>query len=141
MKRFLSIAGIGIIVVLFATCKGDYDNKIIGNWKQIPFTNPETATEIKYWQFYAGDRLEIVTINADSEPVDTMIFSYYIDKSTLDILDGPGGNGEYLPAAGDYRGQYWVDELNKKYFKISKRKHPDGSTDGAYLRVEMAKAN
>lgn len=118
----------------FIGCRNKEDQKLVGTWKEIPFVKPEEAPEINMWSFYSGDALEIESTNQTGE-VDTVIYTYDIDGSTLKIF----GEGAYSPASGDVRGEYWVDELDDKYLKMTKRKHPDGSTDAAFLRKELVK--
>ena len=135
MKDFLKAGIILLFVALIGGCRGDQQNKLIGNWEQIPFTKPDTVKI--FWQFYAGDALIKYTVVNDKK-LDSIHYSYNIDGSTFDIFKGTD-NPEYLPSAGDPRGQYWVDKLSDSNFKITKRKHPDGSTDAVYLRIEMVK--
>ncbi len=136
-----------IIIVLilaftipFIGCRNKEDQKLVGTWKEIPFVKPEEALEIKIWSFYAGDALEIESTSQAGE-VDTLLYTYNIDGSTLKIF----GDGVYGPATGDVRGEYWVDALDKEFLKMTKRKHPSdtaywgGSTDGAFLRIELVK--
>lgn len=118
--------------IFFVGCRGDQQAKIIGKWKEIPFTEP-TNTE-KHWLFYSGDALTIYTVE-DSVEVDSTFYLYDIEANTFEVV----GEGPYLNAAADPRGEYEVDELTDKYFKITKKKHPDGTTNGAYLRIEMVK--
>ncbi len=122
------------ITIPFIGCRNKEDQKLVGVWKEIPFVKPEDAPEIKLWNFYAGDALEIESTSQEGE-VDTVQYTYDIDGSTLKIF----GDDPYGPATGDVRGEYWVDVLDKEYLKMTKRKHPDGSTDGAFLRKELVK--
>ena len=57
MKTLKIIIPFIAVLLCFATCKIDRQDKMIGLWKQIPFTDPDSC-EIKYWLFYAGDILE-----------------------------------------------------------------------------------
>lgn len=120
--------------LLFIGCRNNEDQKLIGVWKEIPFVDPNDAPNTKLWSFYAGDALEIEITSTTGE-VDTLVYSYGIDGNTMNIF----GDAPYAPAAGDVRGEYWVDVLDKEFLKMTKRKHPDGSTDGAFLRKELVK--
>lgn len=57
------------IALCFATCKIDRQDKLVGVWRQVPFTDPDSITTITYWTFYAGDVLEVFTIETDSSKV------------------------------------------------------------------------
>jgi len=57
------------IALCFATCKIDRQDKLVGVWRQVPFTDPDSITAITYWTFYAGDVLEVFTIETDSSKV------------------------------------------------------------------------
>ncbi len=135
MKNILGTIIVLLFVVLFGSCRGDQQNKLIGSWEQIPFAEPDTNKIV--WHFYAGDAVVIYNVIRE-EKTDSIHYSYNIDGTIFDVFEG-ANNPKYLPSAGDPRGQYWVDELSDSNFKITKRKHPDGSTDGVYLRFEMVK--
>ena len=141
MKRNLFQFSIIALLLVFAGCRGNQQSKLIGVWENIPFTEP---TEVKkYWQFYAGDLLEIYQVDESAAIPDTILknkYQYEISASVFNVFPPDGeDNSTYGTAAGDPRGEYIVDELNDEYFKITKQKHPDGSTGAAYLRIEMVK--
>ena len=134
MKKFFGILIlIATVAVIISGCRGSQQNKLIGTWKQIPFTKPTGSETL--WEFYAGDALVVSNYDTAGVFMDSISYTYSIDRSTFDVF----GDGTYLPGAGDPRGEFWVDELTDTNFKITKRKHPDGSTDGAYLRLEFVK--
>lgn len=209
MKRFFVIISFVIVAVSFATCKIDRQNKLIGEWKQVSFDNPEYSDTI-YWTFYAGDILEIRTykgktkpkkevvdttkvtpptpidttsnadttaiakmynrgyrlyadsmvvdsVAVDSVQVDTTpkpnvqptrpsesngvlkVYTYTTEGKDLNIF-GEFGDDDYIIGSADIRGKYWMDEIKKgKRLKIARRKHPDGSEGGAFLRIELVK--
>lgn len=136
MKKSYLIIPFLFFVILISSCRGDQQNKLIGNWEQILFTDPETTTTKIYWQFYAGDALTIYRDNGVD--VDSLQYTYNVEGSIFDVFDGVD-NPSYAPAARDARGQYWVDALSDGEFKATKRKHPDGTTDAVYMRVELVK--
>lgn len=53
------------VALCFATCKIDRQDKLVGIWRQVPFTDPDSVSTITYWTFYAGDVLEVFTIETD----------------------------------------------------------------------------
>ena len=124
MKRNLIIASAIITLAVVAGCRGSQQNKLIGIWEKIPFSEP--TSQSTYWQFFAGEALWVFDLDTTISATDTLNLIIF-------------GEGDYGTAAGDPRGEYWVDELNNDYFKVTKRKHPDGTTDAAYLRIELAK--
>jgi hypothetical protein len=130
-----------ILVVVFTSCRGSQQTKLISIWEQMTFREP---TDIKtYWQFYAGDLLEIYQLDESKTPADTLsikTYQYDIDGISFNIFPPDGeDNSNYGKATGDVRGEYWVDELSSDYFKATRIKHPDGSTEAAYLRIELVK--
>lgn len=129
------------LVVFFTSCRGSQQSKLISIWEQMTFREP---TDIKtYWQFYAGDLLEIYRLDHSQTPADTLsikTYQYDIDGISFNIFSPPGDdNTNYGTATGDPRGEYWVDELSSDSFKATRIKHPDGSTEAAYLRLELVK--
>ncbi len=137
MKNII-IVFILVFTIPFIGCRNKEDQKLVGTWKEIPFIRPEEAPEIIIWSFYAGDALKIAKTSQSTGEVDSILFRYDIGGSTLKIFTG-SGEDEYLPVAGDQCGEYWVDVLDDEYLKMTKRKHPDGSTDAAFLRKELVK--
>jgi hypothetical protein len=63
MKKISIILPFVIIALCFANCKINRQDKLIGSWKVVPFTDPDSATNVKYWIFYAGDRLEVYSLS------------------------------------------------------------------------------
>ncbi len=63
MKKLSIILPFVIIALCFANCKINRQDKLIGSWKVVPFTDPDSATNIKYWIFFAGDRLEVYSVS------------------------------------------------------------------------------
>jgi len=132
------------VALCFGACKIDRQDKMIGEWKQIPFKNPDSC-DIKYWRFYAGDILETYEVKLDSfgERTDTTpvsIYTYYTEGKKLTISDESGDNSDYIPGSNDIRGVYWLDELKKKKrMKMTRREDPKGVKEGAFLRIELVK--
>lgn len=129
------------LVLIVAGCRGGQQTKLIGVWESIPFTEPNDFHT--YWQFYSGDLLEVYRVDASGATPDTLTktgYQYEISGNVFSIFaaDTASATG-YSPGAADPRGEYWVDELSKTNFKVTKRKNPDGSTQSAYLRVELVK--
>lgn len=134
MKKGLILAIIGLSVI-FVNCRGK-DDLLVGTWKEVIFKPEETLTETNEWIFYAGDALIVMTQKKDSNKLDSVTYTYSMTgKNSLTIY----GDWDYSPAVGDIRGEYWVDVLKKKSLKMTKRKHPDGSKDGVYIRKEFVK--
>lgn len=136
MKIAIKLSVSFLMVALLWSCRGDQQNKLIGRWEQISFYDPETVTEDKIWEFTAGEVLNIYSV-VDEVIVDSIQYNYDITGSEFQVvsIDETG----YAPAARDPRGTYWVDELTKSNFKITKRKHPDGTTEAVYMRLELVK--
>jgi len=141
MKNFIVILVLGASL-LVAGCRGKKEEKLIGEWKQIPFVDPTTVSYFNYWTFYPGDALVIKKDYIEGgTPSDSTQYTYDLDGSKLRIF----GDWGYAPAAGDPRGEYWIDQLNDDYLKMTKRKHPadtaewGGSEAGAFLRIELVR--
>ncbi|MFA6400530.1 MAG: hypothetical protein WCX31_02740 [Salinivirgaceae bacterium] len=142
MKKIPFITFLLLLIALLFSCRGSQQDKLLGDWERIPFTEP---TEIKnYWRFYSGSAIEIFTLDNGVLYGDTLKYTYSIDGKTFSIF----GDGGYDAAAGDIRGKYWVDELSDSYLKLTKTDHPvdpSGNNWGdtvkvyAYIRIELAK--
>ena len=63
MKKLSIILPFVIIALCFANCKINRQDKLIGSWKVVPFTDPDSAVSETYWTFYAGDLLEVYTLS------------------------------------------------------------------------------
>ena len=118
MKTLTIIIPFVAVLLCFATCKIDRQDKMIGLWKQIPFTAPDSC-EIKYWLFYAGDILETYVVGLDSvgERTDTLStnqYTYYTEGKTLVISSTTGDDDDFVVGSKDIRGTYWIDELKKR---------------------------
>lgn len=67
MKKLSIILPFVIIALCFANCKINRQDKLIGSWKVVPFTDPDSSATTTYWIFFAGDRLEVYSVsNTDS---------------------------------------------------------------------------
>ncbi len=133
----ISIAIILVISVSFLfSCRTNQQSNLVGTWKYIPHTEPDTSA-VRLWSFFASGELEIEDISEQ----DTLlrIYSYNIEGSELNIYGDESVLGPYHPNPNEYRGKYWVNVLDKSYCKIEKTEHGDGSDGNAYLRVEMVK--
>ena len=142
MKRLFYFSSI-ITLIFITACSKNNEDKMIGTWKQIPFYNPDSVEYINYWLFYAGGRLEVTSVFKNGTSVIDSSHTYDVNKNTFAIL----GPGDYVPDAGDIRGTYWIDELNKKFLKVTKREHPsdpniykpDSTSSSPYMRIEFVK--
>ncbi len=147
MKRTSIFLSFIAIAICFASCKIDRQDKLVGYWKQIPFTDPDSSRTFTYWTFYAGDILELYEINntdtayAQGDTLSKRTFTYTTQGKELNIFsEGRENDDDYIIGSGDIRGKYWMDEIKKgKRLKIVKRKHPNGSSDGVYSRIELVK--
>lgn len=63
MKKLSIILSFIVIAMCFATCKINRQDKLIGYWKLVPFTDPDSAVSETYWVFYAGDLLEVYSLS------------------------------------------------------------------------------
>lgn len=143
MKNFIIVLVFGLSL-LSVGCMKKKEEKLIGEWKQIPFTDPDSVISFNFWTFYAGDALIIKDSIIGDTLLESVQYTYDIDGSKLRIF----GDWAYGPDAGDPRGEYWVDQLSDDYLKMTKRKHPSnindtawwsGSEDRAFLRIELVK--
>lgn len=133
----LTIAIVLVLVASFTySCRTNQQNKLIGTWKYIPHTKPDSST-VRIWIFYSGSELEVVDLVDSDSTIRT--YSYSIEGSELNIFGDDTDLGPYLPSPNEYRGKYWVDDLNKEVLKIEKTEHGDGSDGNAYLRVDLVK--
>lgn len=140
MKNFIIVLAFGFSLLAIG-CRGKKEEKLVGEWKQIPFVDPETVTSYNFWIFYPGDALIIKDSVIEGDLIESIQYTYDLDGSKLRIF----GDWGYAPAAGDPRGEYWIDQLNDDYLKMTKRKHPadtawwGGSEEGAFLRIELVR--
>ena len=94
MKKLSIILPFVIIALCFANCKINRQDKLIGSWKVVPFTDPDSALSVSYWIFFAGDRLEVYSVsNVDSlknhpEPTEEAVkkSSNNVEKSDSAII-------------------------------------------------------
>ncbi len=139
MQKYYIPLVLFVLVLFMAGCRGRQQSKLIGTWKLIPHENPETQpTQI--WDFYDGDKLEVTTTYLNGSDT-TIVYAYVIDGTKFSIYN-PASDPErpYYESQLDIRGDYWVDELEKANFKVTKRTNPLGVTGGSvYLRVELVK--
>jgi len=116
-----------LFIVLLASCRGDEQNKLIGTWEYISHSEPDTTK--LYWQFYAGDALNLYRVGPNNELIgDTISYTYSIESSSLNIYSVSGSNG-------DLSGEYWVERLKGDEFKATKQK--DANDLNVYERVEL----
>ncbi len=134
MKPFFRIITIITLLVL-VSCR-DKSEYLVGTWKQIPFTNPDSVRYKHSWKFYAGDALEVTTLDVKTGKDTTIKYTYSLARKEFSITNN---EFEYVTGNGDIRGEYYVDELNKKRFKIRKTTHPGEKKGGAYARKEFVK--
>lgn len=141
MKKSIFFLFAIISVAMLFGCRGSQQNRLVGYWKQVPFTNPETTSQTYYWQFYAGSGA-VRERYIDNVLEDSVSYTYSIDGSVLSIFAATTEQEEaYLPSSGEPLGEFWVDVLTNEKLKATRRKHSDGSEDAAFLRIEMVKVN
>lgn len=126
-----------VLVILVSGCRGDDQNKLIGEWKYISHYEPGDTSI--YWQFYAGDALTIYALDENRDIVgDTIKFTYSIEASVFNIYSGISGEGGNIDADfGDPRGEYNVELLKDNDFHILKQK--DDTDNYVYVRIELVK--
>ena len=122
-----------IFSVLFTGCQKKKERLLIGQWKLVPETKPDTSNYIR-WTFFDGDRLEIVpVINSDTS--DVKIRTYHLQSETLKyFINVTGDEGEFTED-----GKYRIDELTKKVLHLQRVEFTDGTATAAYLRREFVK--
>ncbi len=138
MKNIFTFFTLIILVTLVLSCRDTEQSKLIGIWKRVLPTEPDT-TLTEYWKFYEGDKLEVIF---KQNNIDSIVeYSYVIKSSDFSIYNPiSDANRPYHEAQRDIRGDYWVDELNKENYKITKRANPLGEQGGfVYLRIELIK--
>lgn len=119
----------------FIGCRSNDQEKLIGIWDEIPFTNPAESTHETEWIFYSGDRLEVQTTAIESSEDSTVYkYTYAIDGSKLRVFNEIK---EDTIASGPHGGEFWVQELGDEYMKITKEKSLSG--DYAFERFEFVK--
>ncbi len=163
MKRLSVILAFVAVAVCFSSCKINRQDKMIGYWKQVPFSDPDSIQTARFWTFYDGDVLEVIDVKpkADSsssgvsygpmpktkedlnncDTIQKLQYTYTTDGKELSIFM-PGEESDYLYIVGSPSicGEYWLDELKKgKRMKMVRRKQPGGIKGGAYLRIELVK--
>lgn len=141
MKTLFRVSAYFILVVLIGACHGSQQEKLIGTWEQIPWNDPKNTSQQVLWKFYAGDLLTVYKVE-DEVIIDSMFYTYEVSGSDFGIYsytEEEGYDYTYLPGARDIRGSYWIDHLSDSNFKTTKIKHPDGTTDAVYLRIELVK--
>ncbi len=139
MKKYYIFTIIIAVFVALAACRGNQQSKLIGSWKRVYHTNPD-STETSIWDFYDGDKLEVTTTSLSG--ADTIIeYAYVIDGKNFSIFTPSSNpNWPYYEGQQDIRGEYWVDELEKSNFKVTKRSNPLGESGGVvYIRIELVK--
>ena len=134
MKRIFYILSFSAII-LFSSCRGDDQNKLVGVWEYISHYEPDSVKV--YFQFYAGDALEIYKTSNSQPAGDTLKLTYSIASSTFNIYNGLSESSGSIPGLHDPRGEYWVEVLKDDEFKATKQK--DLNENSAYLRLEMIK--
>ena len=134
MKKAFYILSV-LIIVLFSGCRGDQQETLIGSWEQISHYEP-TGTRV-FWQFYAGDALNLYIVDADNQLIgDTIKYTYGIESSTFNIFPGINNEGS-ISDVRDPSGEYWVEIIKNDEFKATKQL--DGNGNNAYSRVELIK--
>lgn len=136
MKKVLVYIFIVSVVFVIAGCRGSQKNKIVGYWEEVSYYEPGANTT--FWQFYSGTSLVITSYN-NGVLTDSSEFEYDIDGAVFSVFSLTGDDSDYTVASPDERGEFWIDVLNDESFKITKTKHPDGSTDAVYMRRELIK--
>lgn len=167
MKRLSVILAFVAVAVCFSSCKINRQDKMIGYWKQVPFSDPDSVETMKFWTFYDGDVLEVVTVKPKTDStqngqlasylpgsmpktkedlnncdtVELTQFTYTTEGKELSIfLPGEDSDSKYIVGSHSICGEYWLDELKKgKRMKMVRRRQPGGEKGGAYLRIELVK--
>ncbi len=167
MKRLSVILAFVAVAVSFSSCKINRQDKMIGYWRQVSFSDPDSVETVKFWTFYDGDVLEIVTVKPktdstkngqlasylpasmpktkedlnDCDTVQIIQYTYTTEGKELSIfMPGEDADKQYIVGSHSICGEYWLDELKKgKRMKMVRRKQPGGEKGGAYLRIELVK--
>ena len=131
MKKISIILSFVAIALCFATCKINRQDKLIGYWRVIPFTDPDSATSISYWIFYAGDRLEVYSISS----VDSL--GNHADMSEIavkpvDNKDVKSDSAIFASLSAHKRGVLPGDTIRFEVLSYN--------TDGKIINIEMADA-
>lgn len=165
MKRLSIILAFVAVAVCFSSCKINRQDKMIGYWRQVSFSDPDSVEFVKFWTFYDGDVLVVMSVKPktdstsngqlasnismpktkeDLENCDTVQliqYTYTTDGKELSIfMPGEESDSQYIVGSHSICGEYWLDELKKgKRMKMVRRRQPGGEKGGAYLRIELVK--
>lgn len=131
MKKISIILSFVVIALCFANCKINRQDKLIGYWKVVPFTDPDSATTVTYWIFYAGDRLEVYNIST----VDSL--GNHTDVSELTSIQAQANTKEaksdstiFASLSARNRGVIAGDTVKFSVFSYN--------TDGKIINIQMA---
>lgn len=119
-----------ILLVAFSSCKKKKEVKLVGQWEVIPMTVQPETYQYK-WVFYDDGRLEVT--NYETTQVSC---EYTLDQKFPKFYISITG-GEYN--GGDYNGIWRIDELTNDILKICREEDGEGSSVGAFLRLEFLK--
>jgi hypothetical protein len=135
MKRFLILALVFSLFLVFNSCQKKKEDKILGNWKYVYLQN--IGNKEQTW-YFTDNKKFIITIQDSIIYNDTAEWSLstnLLSPATFKIINLKKINGESI------NGTYEVLTLNKKYFIIQRTILENGSTKGAFNRMEFVKSN
>ncbi|NSW45727.1 MAG: hypothetical protein HPY79_07940 [Bacteroidales bacterium] len=120
-----------ILAFLFLACKKQTEKKLIGTWHYYYLTASDTGIT-QLWTFNNPDQVIRVIYRFDSLFYDTG--SWVIDKEFLEPT--------FITFKGldsIYDGKYQILKLNKEFLFLQRSQLPNGSSNGAFLRLEFAR--
>jgi len=128
MNKWLLIIS---LILIFGSCKKQTEKKLIGTWHYYYLTSSDTG-KIQLWTFNNPDQVIRVVYRYDSLFYDTG--SWSVDKEFLEP--------RYVTFKGldsIYDGKYQILKLNKKFLFLQRTQLLNGSSNGAFLRLEFAR--
>lgn len=136
MKRInIYIVIFFVLVAFFSGCKKKED-KILGTWKYI-YISTSDINKVQIWTFNE-DKSLIRTIS--DTLADTAIWS--VDKEIFNnarlVISNSNDN---LDGTGSVNGTYEMLTLNRKYLIVQRFLLSNGSSEGAFKRLEFKKSN
>ncbi|HOU98591.1 MAG TPA: hypothetical protein PLP65_07070 [Bacteroidales bacterium] len=119
------------LFVLFSSCKKHVENKLIGTWHYYYLSAADTGIT-QLWTFNNSSELIRVIHRQDSLFYDTA--TWKVDKQFAEpsLLEISGLDGYF-------DGTYQILKLNKKFLYLQRTSLFNGSSNGAFLRLEFAK--
>lgn len=129
MKKISIILSLVAIALCFASCKINRQDKLIGYWKVVPFTDPDSAAAVTYWIFYAGDRLEVYSLSTVDSLGNHTDISELTASQTQNKVE-KSDSAIFASLSARHRGLVAGDTVRFSVFSYN--------TDGKIINIQMA---